>query len=139
LSNRSLALPAITLGLVQAGFLARITRSSILDVMGEPYVTAARAKGIPEYIVVWKHVLRPALIPVITVIGIALALLLSGAVAVEVVFTLPGLGRSMVSAVARRDFPLIQGIVLVVAVTNVLVNLLVDLLYAVIDPRVRYQ
>lgn len=138
-SNRSLVLPAVTLGLIQAGFLARITRSSILDVVPQPFVTAARAKGIPERTVILKHVLRPALIPIVTVIGISLALLLSGAVAVEVVFTLPGLGRSMVSAVARRDYPLIQGIVLVVAVAYVVVNLLIDLLYAVLDPRVRYQ
>lgn len=138
-STRSLTLPAVTLGLIQAGFLARITRSSVLDVVSQPYVVAARAKGVPETMVILKHVLRPALIPIVTVIGISLALLLSGAVAVEVVFTLPGLGRSMVSAVARRDYPLIQGIVVVVAVAYVVVNLLVDLLYAVIDPRIRYQ
>jgi peptide/nickel transport system permease protein len=138
-SSWSLVLPALTLGLIQAGFLARITRSSVLDVMSSPYVTAARAKGISEMKVVLKHILRPALVPVVTVIGIALALLLSGAVAVEVVFTLPGLGRSMVTAVSRRDYPLIQGIVFVVAIAYVLVNLVVDLLYALIDPRVRYQ
>jgi peptide/nickel transport system permease protein len=138
-SNRSLTLPAVTLGLIQAGFLARITRSSILDVVSQPFVNTARSKGIPERTVILKHVLRPALIPIVTVIGISLALLLSGAVAVEVVFTLPGLGRSMVSAVARRDYPLIQGIVLVIAAAYVVVNLIVDLLYAVIDPRVRYQ
>jgi peptide/nickel transport system permease protein len=138
-STRSLALPAATLGLTLAGFLARITRSSMLDVMSEPFVVAARAKGLPERRVILTHVLRPALVPVVTVIGIALAVLMSGAVAAEVVFTLPGLGRSMVNAVARRDYPVIQGIVLVVSLAYIAVNLLVDVLYAFLDPRVRYQ
>lgn len=138
-STRSIVLPAVTLGLIQAGYLARITRSSILDVVSQPFVAAARARGIPETVVILRHVLKPALIPIVTVIGISLALLLSGAVAVEVVFTLPGLGRSMVNAVSRRDYPLIQGIILVVAVAYVAVNLLVDILYAIIDPRVKYQ
>lgn len=139
LSFTSLALPALTLGFIQAAFIARITRSSMLDVVSEPHVATARAKGMPEWLVIVKHIFRAALLPVLTVIGITCAVLLGGAIAIETVFTLPGLGRLMINAVARRDYPLIQGLVLVISLANIVVNLAVDVVYALVDPRVRYE
>lgn len=136
---RSLVLPAFSLGLVQSALIARIARSSMLDVMREQYITTSRAKGLAERLVVYKHALRNALVPTVTVIGISFAVLISGAVVVETVFNIPGLGRLVVSAVARRDYPVVQGVVLVIAGVYMLVNLLVDLSYLVIDPRVKYQ
>ena len=136
---RSLVLPAFALGLVQSALIARIARSSMLDVLREQYITTGRAKGLGERLVVYKHALRNALVPTITVIGISFAILISGAVVVETVFNIPGLGRLVVSAVSRRDYPVVQGVVLVIAGIYMLVNLLVDLSYLVIDPRVKYQ
>jgi peptide/nickel transport system permease protein len=136
---RSLVLPAFSLGLVQSALITRIARSSMLDVMREQYITTGRAKGLGERLVVYKHALRNALVPTVTVIGISFAVLISGAVVVETVFNIPGLGRLVVSAVARRDYPVVQGVVLVIAGIYMLVNLLVDLSYLVIDPRVKYQ
>ena len=136
---RSLVLPAFALGLVQSALIARIARSSMLDVLREQYITTGRAKGLGERLVVYKHALRNALVPTITVIGISFAVLISGAVVVETVFNIPGLGRLVVSAVSRRDYPVVQGVVLVIAGVYMLVNLLVDLSYLVIDPRVKYQ
>jgi peptide/nickel transport system permease protein len=131
---RSLVLPAFALGLVQSALIARIARSSMLDVLREQYITTGRAKGLGERLVVYKHALRNALVPTVTVIGISFAVLISGAVVVETVFNIPGLGRLVVSAVSRRDYPVVQGVVLVIAGIYMLVNLLVDLSYIVIDP-----
>lgn len=131
-------LPAFALGFSSAGLLARLVRSSMLDVLQEDYVRTAFAKGLPERIVVIRHALRNALIPAITVIGLSLGGLLGGAVVTETVFSLPGMGRLVVQSIARRDFPVIQGAVLTIAAIYVLANLLVDVLYVYVDPRVRY-
>jgi peptide/nickel transport system permease protein len=136
---RSLALPAFALGLVQSALIARIARSSMLDVLREQYIVAGRAKGLAERRVVYKHALKNAMVPTITVIGISVAILISGAVVVETVFNIPGLGRLVISAVLRRDYPVIQGVVLCIAAVSMLVNLAVDLSYLLFDPRVRYQ
>jgi peptide/nickel transport system permease protein len=136
---RSLVLPSFSLGLVQSALIARIARSSMLDVLREQFITASRAKGLGERAVVYKHALKNALIPTITIIGISFAILLSGAVVVETVFNIPGLGRLIVSAVLRRDYPIVVGVVLCVAGVYMLVNLAVDLSYLLIDPRVKYQ
>lgn len=136
---RSLVMPAFALGLVQSALIARIARSSMLDVLREQYITAGRAKGLGERAVIYKHALKNALIPTITIIGISFAILLSGAVVVETVFNIPGLGRLIISAVLRRDYPVVQGVVLCVAGVYMLINLAVDLTYLVIDPRVKYQ
>jgi len=139
LTLRSLVLPSFALGLVQSALIARIARSSMLDVLREQFITASRAKGLGERAVVYKHALKNALIPTITIIGISFAILLSGAVVVETVFNIPGLGRLIVSAVLRRDYPIVVGVVLCVAGVYMLVNLAVDLSYLLIDPRVKYQ
>ena len=139
LTLRSLVLPSLALGLVQSALIARIARSSMLDVLREQYITAGRAKGLGERAVVYKHALRNAMIPTVTIIGISFAILISGAVVVETVFNIPGLGRLIISAVLRRDYPVIQGVVLCVAGVYMLINLAVDLSYLVIDPRVKYQ
>jgi peptide/nickel transport system permease protein len=136
---RSLLMPAVSLGLVQSALIARITRSSMLDVLREQYILASRSKGLGERAVVYKHALKNAIIPTLTVIGITLAILIGGAVVIETVFNIPGLGRLIISAVLRRDYPVIQGVVLLIAVSYTLVNLLVDLAYLVLDPRIRYQ
>ena len=136
---RSLVMPAFALGLVQSALIARIARSSMLDVLREQYITTGRAKGLAERALVYKHAFRNALVPTLTVIGISFAVLISGAVVVETVFNIPGLGRLIVSAVLRRDYPVIQGVVLVIAGVYMIVNLLVDVSYLIIDPRVRYQ
>lgn len=133
-----LILPAITLGLGAAAILARLTRSSMLEVLRQEYVTTARAKGLHEWIVIGRHALKNALIPVITIFGLQFGQLLAGTVVVETVFARPGLGRLIVDGILNKDFPVVQGVVLAVAVSYVLVNLLVDLLYAVLDPRIRY-
>jgi peptide/nickel transport system permease protein len=138
-SLETLFLPALALGLVQAAFIARMTRSAVLDVVGEQYIATARAKGIAWRDVLQRHILRAASVPIVTVIGLTAAVLMGGAIAVEMVFSLPGLGRLLIQAVTRRDYPLIQGIVLIVAVAYVLINLVVDLVYALLDPRVRYE
>ena len=132
-----LVLPATVLGLISSALVTRFTRSSLLDVLGEEYVRTARAKGLSEFVVVMKHAFRNAFIPVLTVLGMTLALLLGGAVVTESVFNLPGVGNLVVSAVSRRDYPVIQGALMVIAAIYVLVNLLVDLTYALVDPRVR--
>ena len=139
LTLRSLVLPAFALGLVQSALIARVTRSSMLDVLREQFITAGRAKGLAERAVVYKHALKNAMIPTITIIGISFAILISGAVVVETVFNIPGLGRLIISAVLRRDYPVIQGVVLCIAGVYMLINLVVDLSYIVFDPRVRYQ
>ena len=136
---RSLVLPAFALGLVQSALIARIARSSMLDVLREQFITAGRAKGLGERSVIYKHAFKNALIPTMTIIGISFAILISGAVVVETVFNIPGLGRLIISAVLRRDYPVIQGVVLCIAGVYMLINLAVDLSYLLVDPRVRYQ
>jgi len=133
-----LLLPALTLGLGAAAILARLTRSSMLEVLRQEYVTTARAKGLREWAVIGRHALKNALIPVVTIFGLQFGQLLAGTFVVETVFARPGLGRLIVDGILNKDFPMVQGVVLVVATSYVLVNLLVDLVYAVLDPRIRY-
>lgn len=130
-------MPAFALGFSSAGLLARLIRSSMLDVLNEDYVRTAMAKGLAHRHVVVRHALRNALVPAITVVGTSLAALLGGAVVTETVFTIPGMGRLVVQSISRRDYPIIQGAVMAIAVSYVLVNLLVDILYIYADPRVR--
>lgn len=129
-------LPAIALGLPSAAIISRVMRSSLVDVLGQDYIRTARAKGLTEFLVVRRHALRNAMIPVVTVIGLQLGYLLGGAVVTETVFAWPGLGRLIVQAISARDYPLLQGAVLILAVSFVLINLVADLLYCVLDPRV---
>jgi peptide/nickel transport system permease protein len=134
---KAMLLPAFALGFSAAGLLARLVRSSMLDVLREDYVRTAFAKGLPEQLVIMRHALRNALIPALTIIGISIGALLGGAVVTETVFTIPGMGRLVVQSIARRDYPVIQGAIIAIAMTYVLVNLIVDVLYVYIDPRVR--
>jgi peptide/nickel transport system permease protein/oligopeptide transport system permease protein len=134
-----LVLPAITLGINATALLARMTRGTLLEVLSQDYIRTARAKGLSERVVIFKHALRNALIPVITVVGLEFGTLLSGAVITETIFAWPGLGQLLVGSILARDYPVVQGAVLLVATSFVLINLLVDLLYAAIDPRVRYD
>jgi len=136
---RNLIMPATALGLAQLGLLARITRATMLEVLRQDYVRTARAKGVPERLVIDKHALANTLIPVVTIIGIIVGILLGGAVVVESVFALPGVGRLIIGAILRRDYPVIQGGLLLTASIYVFVNILVDVLYAWLDPRVRYE
>ena len=138
-SWRHLVMPAFTLGLIASAVLARLTRASMLEALGQEYVRTARAKGLRESFVVWRHALRNALIPVVTIVGLLVGSLLSGAFIIEAVFAYPGIGYLAVNALLTRDFPMIQGIVLLVAVIYVGVNLVTDLLYGLIDPRVGYS
>jgi peptide/nickel transport system permease protein len=133
-----LILPATALGLISSAVLARLVRSGMLGVLRQDYIVTARAKGLSRALVVWRHALRNALIPVITMLGLQLGALLGGAVVTETIFSRPGLGRLAVDAILNRDFPLVQGTVLVAAVVYVAVNLLVDVAYAAVDPRIRY-
>jgi ABC-type dipeptide/oligopeptide/nickel transport system permease component len=134
-----LVLPAVTLGTASAAALARMTRSSVLEIVRQDFVRSARAKGLAERAVVGRHVLKNAVNPIVTVLGIQVGTLLGGAILTETVFSWPGLGSMMVRAIQARDYPLVQGGVLLIATTFVGVNLLVDLLYAVFDPRIRYE
>jgi peptide/nickel transport system permease protein len=134
-----LALPAVTIAAASTTLVARLTRSTLLDVLGQDYVRTARAKGLGEGRVVVRHGLQNALIPIVTVVGVQVGYLLGGAVLTETVFAWPGVGTLMLQAILQRDFPLVQGCVLIVALTFVLVNLVVDLLYAWLDPRIRYD
>ena len=134
---RSLVLPAVTLGLALAAVVTRTLRSSLLEALAEDYVRTARAKGLSEWRVIWSHVLKNALIPVVTVLGLQLGTLIGGAVITEYVFALPGVGRLVVDAVFARDYPLVQGVVLLIAIGFILSNLVVDVLYGWIDPRIR--
>ena len=135
---RHMLLPAASLGLILAAATTRIVRSSLLETLGRDYVRTARAKGLREQAVVVRHALRTALIPVVTVVGLQFGQLLGGAVIIEQVFSLPGVGRFALEGINLRDYPIVQGAVLLIAAAFVAVNLLVDVLYAVIDPRVRY-
>lgn len=133
-----LVLPAVALGVVSSALITRFTRASMLDVLGDDYVRTARSKGMGEARVVIRHAFKNALIPVLTVIGLTAALLVSGAIVTETVFGLPGVGSLIVSAVLRRDYPVIQGALLVVAGLYVLINFVIDMLYLAVDPRVRF-
>ncbi|BDG61806.1 ABC transporter permease [Caldinitratiruptor microaerophilus] len=135
---RHLVLPAVALASIPLSIIARMTRSTILEVLGLDYVRTARAKGLSERVVIFKHVLRNALLPVVTITGLEVGLLLGGAVLTETVFSWPGIGRYIVLAIYARDYPVVQGGILLIALAFVVVNLVVDLLYAVIDPRIRY-
>jgi peptide/nickel transport system permease protein len=134
---RHLVLPAVTLGMIAAAIIARLTRSSMLEVLGQDYVRTARAKGLGGFAVVVRHALKNALIPIITIFGLQFGNLLAGAVIVETVFSRPGLGRLIVGGILNKDFPLVQGVVLFVATVYVLINVLVDVAYAYADPRIR--
>jgi peptide/nickel transport system permease protein len=136
LSN--LILPSVALGSVYIALIARITRATMLEVLSQDYVRTARAKGVGSMTVLFLHALKNAAVPIVTVIGIGVALLIGGAVVTESVFAIPGLGRLTVDAILRRDYPVIQGVVLMFSFVYVLVNLVVDLLYTLFDPRIRY-
>jgi peptide/nickel transport system permease protein/oligopeptide transport system permease protein len=134
----SILMPAITLALFSLGLIARMTRSSMLEVLGHDYVRTARAKGAPFRSVVFRHALRNALLPIMTVIGLQFGALLGGAVVTETVFAWPGVGRLLIDSIFFRDYPVVQGLVLMFGTTFVVINLLVDLLYAYVDPRIHY-
>lgn len=135
---RGFLLPAVTLAIPNAAAIARMVRASVLAVRGEEYVRVARAKGLSEWVVLRRHVVRNALVPIVTLVGIVAGYLLGGSVVVEQVFAVPGLGRAGLQAIVQRDYPLLQGVVLVTTGAFVLVNFVVDLLYALLDPRIRY-
>ncbi|MGE5641193.1 MAG: ABC transporter permease [Clostridia bacterium] len=135
---RHLILPAITLSFIYIALIARVTRASMLEALGEDYIRTARAKGLPEIRVLVRHALANAAIPIVTVIGIGIAILIGGVVVTESVYAIPGLGRLTVDAVLARDFPTVQGVILFFSFVYVIVNLLVDLSYAFLDPRIRY-
>jgi peptide/nickel transport system permease protein len=136
---RYMVLPAVSLGINQSALIARISRSCMLEALQQDYIRTAEAKGLSRRAVTYVHAFRNALVPVVTVIGITLAILIGGAVVTEIVFNIPGLGRLVISAILRRDYPVVQGVVLVIAAAYVLINVAVDVLYAFIDPRIRYD
>jgi peptide/nickel transport system permease protein len=133
-----LVLPSLTLCVIYVALIARITRTSVLEVLGEDYIRTARAKGLPDRVVLMRHALRNASVPIITVIGIGVALLIGGVVVTESVFSIPGLGRLTVDAVLARDYPTVQAVILLFSFAYVMINLLVDLSYTALDPRIRY-
>jgi peptide/nickel transport system permease protein len=133
-----LALPAISLGLLEAATLFRYSRAGVLDSLHQPYVTTARSMGLPEGVVIRKYVFRAAMVPMVTVVGLTTGSLLGGAVVTEAIFSIPGLGQLLLTAVQRRDYPVIEGCIFFIAVVYVLLNLAVDLLYSLLDPRIRY-
>ena len=134
---KHLIMPALVLSTIPISIIARITRSSMLEVLGQDYVRTARAKGLPKRIAISKHALRNALLPVVTVVGLQLGNLLSGAVLTETIFSWPGIGRWVFDSILKREYPIIQAVTLIVALMFVLINLLVDVLYAVLNPRIR--
>ena len=133
-----IALPSLALGLIYAALIARVTRASMLEVLSQDYIRTARAKGLATHDVLIGHALRAAAVPIVTIVGIGVALLIGGVIVTETVFAIPGLGRLTVDAILRRDYPIIQGVILMFSAVFVLVNLLVDLSYTVLDPRVRH-
>lgn len=135
---RHLILPSIALGTVYAALIARITRASVLDVLAQDYIRTASAKGLAESQVLWGHALKNAAVPIVTIVGIGIGLLISGAVVTETVFAIPGVGRLTVDAILRRDYPIIQGVILLFSAIYVVINLLIDLSYMIFDPRIRY-
>jgi peptide/nickel transport system permease protein len=136
---RDLALPAVNLGFIMAAYITRVTRSSMLEVLGQDYVRTARAKGVPWRIVVWRHCLRNALIPVVTVVGLYLGILIGNSVLTEIVFNRPGLGKLIVGALNQRDYTMLQGMMVIYTMMVVIVNLATDLTYGAIDPRVKFR
>lgn len=134
-----LALPSICIGVREAGQISRMVRSTMIDTLSKDYIDVARSKGLSEWSIRYKHALRNALAPIVSLVGMSLALSLAGAIVLEVVFSRPGLGRLYVNAVAVRDYPLIQGCILVIAASVVVINILVDISYGIIDPRIRHQ
>jgi peptide/nickel transport system permease protein len=134
---RALILPAIALALPQAAILSRVTRSAMLEVLGEDYIRTARAKGMPRRYVLWRHALRNAMIPVLTIMGLQFAFLLAGTIIIENVFYIPGLGRLVFQAITQRDLIVVEGVVMLLVASVILVNLLVDICYAIVDPRLR--
>ncbi len=136
---RFLLLPVLTLGLVQAGVVVRITRSAMLEMMRQDFVRTARSKGLREKAILLTHTLRNALLPIITTLGITLSVLLSGTIVIESMFNIPGLGRLAVFSISNRDYPMIQGLLLYMLMLMVVVNLVVDLIYGLVDPRIQYQ
>ena len=135
---RYLLMPAVSLGLIHSALIARMTRSAMLEVLGQDYIRTARAKGTAPRLVVYRHALKNAMVPILTVIGLSVAGLLGGATVAETVFAIPGVGLLVVNSVSRRDYPVIQGVLLLAAIVNVAVNLLLDLLYLLVDPRIEY-
>jgi len=136
---RYMLMPSFTIGFAQSALLARMTRSMMLDVLSQEYIRTARSKGVAEPWVLLRHALRNAIIPLITTVGLSFALLLGGAVISEQIFNIPGVGRLLIQGVARRDYPLVQGVLLIIAAVYMCVNLLVDLTYALVDPRMRHS
>jgi peptide/nickel transport system permease protein len=136
---KSLLLPALSLGFVRAAVLTRMTRSSMLDVLGEDYIRTARSKGLPKKTVIYKHAFRNAIIPIITIIGLQAGDLLAGAIIIENVFHLPGVGRLVFEAIGQRDLPVVQGVVLFIATLIVAINFVIDVAYRYLDPRIRYE
>lgn len=134
-----LIMPAISLGAIQAALIARMTRSSMLEVLSTNYIKTARAKGVKERLVIYKHALRNAFLPILTVIGQTFGTLVAGAVVTETIFNIPGIGQLIINSVERRDYAVIQGVVLFVTLAYVFINLIIDLLYGIIDPRVRLE
>jgi glutathione transport system permease protein len=136
---QSITLPAVSLGLITAAYVTRVTRSAMLEVLSEDYVRTARAKGVPWNAVVWRHALRNALIPIITVVGLYLGILIGNSVLTEIVFSRPGLGKLLIGALNQRDYPMLQGMMVIYTLVVVLVNLLTDLTYGFVDPRVKLK
>jgi peptide/nickel transport system permease protein len=136
---KHLVLPSVTLGLYSAAIFARLLRSSLLEVLSQDYIRTAQAKGLPYWAVVWKHAMRNASIPVVTVLGIQIGVLMGGAIVTEYVFAYPGLGRLVLEAISARDFPIVQGSVIIVALIISVITLLVDISYVFLDPRIRYE
>jgi len=134
---RGMVLPAVTLGTAAMAIVARLTRSTLLEALQQDYIRTARAKGLREQAVMYSHALRNAMIPITTILGLQIGFLLGGAVITETIFALPGVGRLVVASIFERDFPLVQGVVLVLALMHLVINLIVDLLYAYLDPRIR--
>ncbi|MBW2147764.1 MAG: ABC transporter permease [Deltaproteobacteria bacterium] len=138
LNLKIMSLPAITLGIAMAALIMRMTRACVLEVVRQQFVVTARSKGLTEHVILFKHVLRNAMIPVLTLVGLRFGFLIGGLVIVEEVFAIPGLGRLVIYSISKRDFPLILGVVFFIALSFMLINLMVDVLYAVIDPRISY-
>ncbi|MCE2931450.1 MAG: ABC transporter permease [Hyphomicrobiales bacterium] len=134
---QSIALPAINLGLIMAAYITRVTRSAMLEVMQEDYVRTARAKGVPWRVIVWRHALRNALIPVVTIVGLYLSILIGNSVLTEIVFNRPGLGKLIIGALSQRDYMMLQGMMVIYTLIVVVVNMLTDIVYAIVDPRVK--
>lgn len=134
----NLLLPMLSLALVYIALITRIARASVLEVLSQDYIRTARAKGLSDPVVVWRHALRNAAVPIATIVGIGVALLMGGVVVTETVFSIPGVGRLLVDAILRRDYPIIQGVILLLAGIYIVVNICVDVSYAIFDPRIRY-